>query len=235
MSVVILSRGQKKPRNDTVVGRANASTRVRLSAFFRISYESWMRIDHTSLSALRGHHSSLVLARGTLKPRASAMALPSTGIRLRRCVLTLPMSMSFFILARVSRDGAISAGWRATMGALLCVDRQVPGPPARNEGTTAPRRASSCPPAAVLAAKEEVRAAAPETAAEEDPLLLTAARLTAWSLAPTPAAPGAAAVVAAGVSVPSVRKEMGVRPATAARMTASANSSSSSPSSSVAS
>jgi len=162
------------------------------------------------------------------------MALPSTGIRLRRCVFMLPMSMSFFTLARVSRDGAISAGWRATMGALLCVDRQVPGPPARNEGTIAPRRASSCPPAAVLAAQEEVRAAAPETAAEKDPLLLTAARLTAWSLAPSPAAPGAAAVVAAGVSVPSVRKEMGVRPAIAARMMASANSSSSSPSSSVA-
>jgi len=172
MSVATLSLGQKKPGNDTVVGRAKASTRVRLSAFFRISNDSWIRSDHTSLSVFRGHHSSLVLAMGTLKRRASAMALPRTGMRLRRCVLTFPMSMSLFTLLRVSCECAISAGWRATMGALLGFDGHVPGPPASHGETAALQRASSCPLAAAPAAKEGARSAGANAAAEEDPLLV---------------------------------------------------------------
>jgi len=154
MSVLTLSIGQKKHGNNTFVGRSKTSTRVRLSAFLRISYDSWIRSDQTSMSVLLGHHSSRVLAIGLLKRRASAMALPSTGMRLRRCVLTLPMSGSFFSVLRVSCDGAIFAGWRATMGALFGFHRHEQGPPTSHEETAARRRASFCLPASAPAARE---------------------------------------------------------------------------------
>ena len=137
-------------------------------------------------------------------------------------VRMLPILMSLLTRSRMSFDGAISAGWRATMGALCGVDRQVRGTLLRNEDAPALWTASSCPPSAAAADNEEARAVAAKAAAKNDRLFVGAAPLPARSLpAPVAAAAGAAVVQLAADAT-------GTWPATAARMKASAASSSSS-------
>jgi len=228
LSVVTLSRWQKTLGSDTVVGRAKGSGRVRLSAIFLVSYGSWIRNDHTSFSCLRGHQSNLVSETLTRTPMASAMALPSTGMRALRCVRTLPISSRVSTILSVFRDGAISAGSRATTGAFIGVARRLRGPTSRDEDAAVPPTASSSsssspcfssPPSAFLL----LEAAAPTTPADramEQYLWLAAAVAVPAASVTIPAA-------AAAVAETFTQAAEGIipRPAAAARMKASAESS----------
>jgi len=71
-------------------------------------------------------------------PIVSAMAFPSNGISVRRCVRTLPMASSRSISLIVAADAAIAAGGRSTIGAFSGLFLQLRGPALRPEVNAAP-------------------------------------------------------------------------------------------------